>query len=164
MVTSTTGHSSTSTLNDRPSMGSTAVKGLWQEAYELLIRDPNNAGLVKAYESALLHEEKEGEGPDNDEHGISPLLHTIVRRKLEDIRYSLTKFRLGGKEIFVKDQVRRGINLVVSVQGIVTTAVSSEPHAAVQNNRLEAPFFYMEVYKSKRNSHFSDVDLSMVVI
>ncbi|GLA03797.1 hypothetical protein AnigIFM60653_003811 [Aspergillus niger] len=123
--------SSNTISNDTSSMGSSGLKGLWWEAYEQLIRDPNNAKLVKAYKSTLLQEHTEGRGTEEDDQAVLSRLHSIIRQRFKDIQESQTRFQLGGKEIVVRDQVRRVVNSFVSVKSIVTTIVSSEPHAAL---------------------------------
>ncbi|GCB26185.1 vegetative incompatibility protein HET-E-1 [Aspergillus awamori] len=123
--------SSNAISNDTSSMGSSGLKGLWWEAYEQLIRDPNNAKLVKAYKSTLLQEHREGRGTEEDDQAVLSRLHSIIRQRFKDIQESQTRFQLGGKEIVVRDQVRRVVNSFVSVKSIVTTIVSSEPHAAL---------------------------------
>ncbi|GLA42606.1 hypothetical protein AnigIFM63309_011149 [Aspergillus niger] len=109
--------SSSAISEDDSSIGTSGLKGLWREAYGQLIRDPNNAKLVKAYKSAILQNHREGRSTEEDDHGVTSRLHSIIAK--------------GGKEIVVKDQVRRVVNLIVSVQSIVSTAISSEPHAAL---------------------------------
>ncbi|KAH8422457.1 uncharacterized protein LDX57_000212 [Aspergillus melleus] len=107
------------------------LKGLWGEAYEQLLRDSSNAKLIKAYESALLEEGGDNKDVRPVESEISPRLQSIMEHRLQEIKNSQTTFHLAGKEIVVRDQVRRAVDLILSVQGVVTSAVSSEPHAAL---------------------------------
>ncbi|GKZ73244.1 hypothetical protein AnigIFM50267_009924 [Aspergillus niger] len=113
--------SSNTISNDTSSMGSSGLKGLWWEAYEQLIRDPNNAKLVKAYKSTLLQEHREGRGTEEDDQAVLSRLHSIIRQRFKDIQESQTRFQLGGKEIVVRDQFQIRLAKHYSRSGLFRT-------------------------------------------
>ncbi|OJJ95247.1 hypothetical protein ASPACDRAFT_47991 [Aspergillus aculeatus ATCC 16872] len=117
--------------NEAPGETATDLRGLWREAYKHLTCDPNTTKVIKAYQLALLEDSREDKDAEEGDFDISPRLCSVVERRFEDIQNSRTRFHLGGKEIIVKDQVDRVVKLLISVQGLVTTAVGSEPHAAL---------------------------------
>lgn len=72
-----------------------------------------------------LHEPSEDDGKSG-----SPLQY-LVNHRLRDIQSSQLKLTVGGKEIVVREKIRSAIHAVLSVKDFITTAVSSEPHAAL---------------------------------
>lgn len=112
--------------DDAIQLQSTKFKGLWKEAHEKFLRDQEGKKLLEVYQTAILED-----GDDQDQNSVGHRLQAIVKGRLEEIEESRAHFTLAGKTIVIKDQVRRAIDLVISAQGIVTSAVSSEPHAAL---------------------------------
>ncbi|KAJ5726142.1 uncharacterized protein N7483_007499 [Penicillium malachiteum] len=58
-------------------------------------------------------------------------LRALIKHRLEELQKSRLKFNVAGKEVVVKDQVHRALKSILSVNNLITTAVSSEPHAAL---------------------------------
>jgi N-terminal domain of NWD NACHT-NTPase len=115
--------------NDATDEQPTELKGLWTKAYEKLLQDKRNVKLIEAYKTALLQEasiEKSvSQNAAQDESDISPRLQSLIEHRFEEIKNSQTKFKLAGNEIILKDQVRKAVDVILSVQSVVTTAVSS---------------------------------------
>ncbi|KAJ5608772.1 hypothetical protein N7528_009339 [Penicillium herquei] len=105
------------------------LDGLWDDAYKELSDDPKNSKLVTAYEKCLAQS-------GNTEKYVSeidpiPHLRSVIEDRFEEIERSRVKFILAGKEIIIKDQMRRVADKILSVKDVVTTAVSAEPHATL---------------------------------
>jgi uncharacterized protein YlzI (FlbEa/FlbD family) len=66
------------------------------------------------------------EGADREEQ-----LQELVDRKLQDIPNTRLKITVSGKEVVVKDQVRKVVYAILSAKDFIGSAVSSEPHAAL---------------------------------
>ncbi|KAF4631978.1 hypothetical protein G7Y89_g6154 [Cudoniella acicularis] len=116
-------------------------ESLWDEAYSALRK--KDSKLIDAYERALL--------ASNDEHqqdvkrtlpnagqissvgGIdrAAQLQKLVDCKLQDINNSRIKITVSGKEVVVKDQVRKIVTAILSAKDFIGSVVSSEPHAAL---------------------------------
>ncbi|KAJ5724239.1 hypothetical protein N7488_002274 [Penicillium malachiteum] len=105
------------------------LNGLWDDAYKELSDDPKNSKLVTAYEKCLA----QSGNTEKDVSEIDPIprLRSIIEDRLEEIERSRIKFTLAGKEIIIKDQIRRVADKILSVKDVVTTAVSAEPNAAL---------------------------------
>ncbi|KAJ5648437.1 hypothetical protein N7490_004809 [Penicillium lividum] len=105
------------------------LKGLWKEAYEELYKE--DAQLIEAYENAILQQDKNetnrsSAGNDTDAH-----LQSLVKRRFEEIESSRLKITFAGKEITVREQARRAIDLIISIKPSITAATSLDPHAAL---------------------------------
>jgi hypothetical protein len=106
---------------------------LWDEAYEQLREEDEQ--LVIAFEKDLLTQGKEQPG-DHDHHAVlddshETRLQNLVERRLADIQETRLQFTVGGRDIVVKDQARRIIHAILAVKDFISSAVSSEPHAAL---------------------------------
>lgn len=106
---------------------------LWNEAYEQLREEDEQ--LIVAFEKDLLAQGKERPG-GNDNHDVlddshETQLQHLVERRLADIQQTRMQFTVGGRDIIVKDQARRVIHAILSVKDFISSAVSSEPHAAL---------------------------------
>jgi hypothetical protein len=104
-------------------------EGLWRDAYEQLQKEDEK--LIKGYEEALLQNWQPGDDALKNDGDHNTRLCGIVKRRLQEIEDSRLKLTVAGKEIVVKDQARRAIEAILSVKDLVTTAVTSEPHAAL---------------------------------
>lgn len=105
------------------------LKGLWKEAYEELYEE--DARLIKAYEHALLQQddlESQGSsaGTDNPTD-----LRSLVERRFKEIESSRLKITFAGREITVREQARRAIDLIISLKPSIAIAVGADPHAAL---------------------------------
>ncbi|KAJ5634313.1 hypothetical protein N7528_002155 [Penicillium herquei] len=126
-----TPHANTVTISDTPSdfdVVHLSFKGYWKDAYEKLqLEDPK---LVESYKKTLLQQIAEGgESPSgpNDDH----VLEGFIKGRLQQIEKTQLRLEISGREIVAREQVRRIMNMIVSVKDFISTAVSSEPHAAL---------------------------------
>jgi hypothetical protein len=106
---------------------------LWDEAYKQLREEDEQ--MIIAFEKDLLTQGKEQPG-GSDHHTVlddshETRLQNLVERRLAEIQETRLQFMVGGREIIVKDQVRRIIHAILSVKDFISSAVSSEPHAAL---------------------------------
>jgi hypothetical protein len=68
----------------------------------------------------------------NDEGaGRQKQLSELVDRKLQDMEKSRLSVNLAGKEIIVKEQVRKVVYAILGAKDLIGAAVSAEPHAAL---------------------------------
>ncbi|KAL4951392.1 hypothetical protein BDW69DRAFT_186426 [Aspergillus filifer] len=109
-------------VSDAPRAGTTELKGLWREAYEGLTRDPTKAKLVEAYQEAIKETDRRNRNTGEDNQEVTRDLQSIVQQRFDEIHSSQSKLHLGGKEIIIRDQVRDVVAVILSVQGVVTTA------------------------------------------
>lgn len=107
--------------------------GLWNEAYEQLREEDEQ--LIIAYEKDLLTQGKAqtgGQRPsDVFDNSHETQLQNLVERRLADIQETRLRMTVGGREVVVKDQARRIIHAILSFKDAISSAVSSEPHAAL---------------------------------
>lgn len=109
---------------------------LWDRAYRLLRDDKATEKLLKNYEQLLLSELKDGHVfqnlPDNLEgFDNQKLLSALVSEKLRIMENERWKFQVGNATVEVKAQFDRVVKFVLFAQDIVSSAVSSDPHAAL---------------------------------
>lgn len=104
------------------------LKGLWKEAYEDLRKDDSE--LVDAYESAV---SRECDSQAAEEAGADPEggMRGFVKHRLQEIQDSHHTVTVAGKSIGIKDQARRAVHAILSVKDFISSAVSTEPHAAL---------------------------------
>ncbi|KAL3475918.1 hypothetical protein BJX99DRAFT_258996 [Aspergillus californicus] len=100
------------------------IGNLWGEAYQLFCEE--NKELVEFYERSLL-EAGDQAGGGNDQKQ----LETLVHRKLEDVQTRQWTVMFGGKEIVVRDQVRRVVHTIIAAKDVISATIAAEPHAAV---------------------------------
>ncbi|KAJ5721674.1 uncharacterized protein N7483_009608 [Penicillium malachiteum] len=105
-----------------------SFEGYWKDAYEKLQdEDPK---LVESYRKILLQQIAERDetpsGTNND-----PVLEEFIKTRLQEIEKTQLKLEISGREIVAREQVRRIMNAILSVKDFISTAVSSEPHAAL---------------------------------
>ncbi|KAL2836945.1 hypothetical protein BJY01DRAFT_221446 [Aspergillus pseudoustus] len=106
-------------------LGDLGVSNLWEEAYTLLRTE--NAELVDSYAESLLAEASPQPGTTSRE----AKLEALVQEKLEDIQARQWTVTFGGKEIVIRDQVRRVVQTVIAAKDVVSAAIVVEPHAAI---------------------------------
>ncbi|KAJ5727438.1 hypothetical protein N7493_005258 [Penicillium malachiteum] len=103
-------------------------EGYWKDAYDKLqLEDPK---LVESYKKTLLQRIAEGdESPSgsNDDH----ILEGFTKGRLQQIEKAQVRLEISEREIIAREQVRRIMNVIISVKDFISTAVSSEPHAAL---------------------------------
>ena len=58
-------------------------------------------------------------------------LQGLVDRKLQDVQKAQLKITVGGKEVIVKEQVRKVVHAILSAKDFIGSAVIAEPHAAL---------------------------------
>ncbi|KAJ6011356.1 hypothetical protein N7451_002768 [Penicillium sp. IBT 35674x] len=105
------------------------LKGLWKEAYEELYEE--DARLIEAYEDALLQQDDLGSHKSLAESDTDTRLGTLVKRRFAEVESSRLKITFAGKEIIVRDQARRTIDLIISLKPSIAMAVGADPHAAL---------------------------------
>ena len=122
--------------SDSQSLAESLPKDLWDRAYELLREDESSKQAIQAYEKILLSELEKG----NDSPTISAGLGTsrregqvsaLVQKKLKAVDDAQWKFFLGDKTVEVKAQLDRIVKAVLFAKGFVSSAVGTEPHAAL---------------------------------
>jgi hypothetical protein len=68
----------------------------------------------------------------NDEGiGRQKQLSELVDRKLQDMEKNQVSVNLAGRDIIVKEQVRKVVYAVLGAKDIIGAAISAEPHAAL---------------------------------
>jgi hypothetical protein len=68
----------------------------------------------------------------NDEGvGRQKQLSKLVDRKLQDMEKNRLSVNLAGRDIVVKEQVRKVVYAVLGAKDIIGAAISAEPHAAL---------------------------------
>ncbi|KKZ62642.1 hypothetical protein EMCG_03052 [[Emmonsia] crescens] len=118
-----------STQNEAPKF-SQALKlnNLWDEAYSELRKEDSK--LVDAYERGLFAiEDLRQKAPEGEDREIQ--LQKLLDSKLQDIENSQMKISIHGKEVVIKDQVRKVVQSILSVKNYIGTVASTEPHAAL---------------------------------
>ena len=109
---------------------------LWDRAYEVLCKDNDSRKLMNAYEKILLSELKndhsfpavaEDIGTSTRERYMLALVEKKVK-VVEDARWN---FQLGERTIEVKTQIDRIVKAILFAKDFVSSAVSTEPHAAL---------------------------------
>lgn len=122
--------------SDSQSLAESPPNDLWDRAYELLREDENSKQVIQAYEKILLSELEEG----NDSPTISAGLGTsrregqmsaLVQKKLKAVDDAQWKFFPGDKTVEVKAQLDRIVKAVLFAKDFVSSAVGTEPHAAL---------------------------------
>lgn len=105
------------------------LKGLWKEAYEALYKE--DARLIEAYEDALLQQDDLGSHTSLAESDSDTPLGSLVKRRFAEMESSRLKITFAGKEITVREQARRAIDLIISLKPSIAIAVGADPHAAL---------------------------------
>lgn len=105
------------------------LKDLWREAYEELHEE--DARLIEAYEDALLQQDDLGSHKSLAESNTDTRLRSLVKRRFAEIESSRLKITFAGKEITVREQARRAIDLIISLKPSIAMAVDADPHAAL---------------------------------
>ncbi|KAJ5627393.1 hypothetical protein N7528_004820 [Penicillium herquei] len=104
------------------------LSGFWKEAYEKL--EAENPKIIQAYEKAIARFNSNGDGSSQNKGSDMPL-EEIVKKRLQDIKDARLKFVISGREIVVREQVSRAIHILISAKDLISTAISSEPHASL---------------------------------
>ncbi|PGH10423.1 hypothetical protein GX51_00182 [Blastomyces parvus] len=104
------------------------LNSLWDEAYNDLRKE--DAKLVDAYERELFAiPNLEQRAPAGEDREIR--LQKLLNSKLQDIENSQMKISIHGKDVVIRDQVRKVVHSILSVKDYISTVASVEPHAAL---------------------------------
>ncbi|KAJ5725089.1 uncharacterized protein N7483_006446 [Penicillium malachiteum] len=112
-------------------------RDLWDEAYATLSReDPK---LKQMYENVILTEgDLKGNGTlcQNNlaitgSYQREEQLRQIVKKKVEEIDLAQWRVQVGGHTVDVSGQFDKAVKIVLAVKDYVSSAVNSEPHAAL---------------------------------
>jgi hypothetical protein len=63
--------------------------------------------------------------------GRQKQLSELVDRKLQDMEKNRLSVNLAGRDIIVKEQVRKVVYAILGAKDIIGAAISAEPHAAL---------------------------------
>ena len=109
---------------------------LWDRAYKLLRKDESNRKVLESYEKILLSELRDADssqaisfslaGPEKESQ-----LSALITKKMQVMDDARWKFKVGNQTVEVKAQVDRVVKAVLFAKDFVSSAVSSEPHAAL---------------------------------
>ena len=109
---------------------------LWDQAYRLLQGDSNGKNSLARYEEILA-----SELGDDERHQTVPIhlkglakekqLAALVSKKLQVMENSRWKLRFRNETIEIRAQAERIVKTVVFAKDFVSSAASSEPHAAL---------------------------------
>ncbi|OJJ45133.1 hypothetical protein ASPZODRAFT_70729 [Penicilliopsis zonata CBS 506.65] len=132
--------SSTSSNVSKSTSSATSLQlaGLWKEAYEKLRSEDEK--LIHEYENALVQRwqpaggdegQNKREGGNDGTGSTDRNLQAIVEQRLQEISSSQLTLTVAGKEIVVKDQLRRVVRGILAVKDSVSVAVGADPHAAL---------------------------------
>lgn len=58
-------------------------------------------------------------------------MHRLLERKLKEVQNARLKITLQGREIVVREQVRKIVQAILSAKDFIGSAVSAEPQAAL---------------------------------
>ncbi|KAL4962917.1 uncharacterized protein BDV14DRAFT_202363 [Aspergillus stella-maris] len=105
-------------VNGASKAGTTELKGLWREAYEGLTRDPTKAKLVKSYQEAIKETDRRNKDIGEDGQEVTQDLQPIVQQRFDEIQSSQSKIHLGGRDIIIKNQVRRVVDVVLQFKAL----------------------------------------------
>lgn len=112
---------------------------LWAEAYQNVRIDSELVGLLEKFEKYIAGGKIESlDGtPDTKGHDLKRLdkIQSVAERKLTDLSSDNTSNRLslsiGGKQIVVRDAIRKVVTAISNFKDIIGAAVSAEPHASL---------------------------------
>ncbi|KAJ5364524.1 uncharacterized protein N7496_010237 [Penicillium cataractarum] len=105
-----------------------ALTGHWKDALEQV--NSEHPKLVESYRKILLQQTPVGgELPSDSDYDL--LLGDLIKTRFQEIEKAQLKFTIYGREIIVREQVRRTVNIILTAKDFISTAVSSEPHAAL---------------------------------
>lgn len=109
---------------------------LWDRAYELLRHDASTRKLVENYERVLLSElgishNLPGLSSNIEDYNREKQLSSLVSKKLQVVEEARWKFHVGDRTVEVKPEIDRIIKAVLFAKDFISSAVSSEPHAAL---------------------------------
>lgn len=111
-------------------------KDLWDRAYEFLREDGSTRPLLERYENIIVTELRGDEGSHTNSavaEGFArqEQLATLVAQRLTIVEDSRWKIHMRSGDVEVRAQFDRIIKAVLLAKDFVSSAVSSEPHAAL---------------------------------
>ncbi|KAJ6008151.1 hypothetical protein N7540_012127 [Penicillium herquei] len=105
-----------------------SLSGFWKEAYEKL--EAEHPKIVQAYEKGVMQFSVSSDGSSQNLTSAMPL-EDVVKRRLREIKDTRLKFVISGREVVVREQVSRAIHILISAKDLISTAISSDPHASL---------------------------------
>lgn len=104
---------------------------LWDEAYQALRHEDER--LVDAFEEALLTFGAEGTetASRTDGRRRHERIQSLARDKLEGLSNERLRFSVLGKELIIRDQLKKALKFILNFKEIVTTAISANQGAAL---------------------------------
>lgn len=121
---------------------SAVSRELWAEAYESLKGDEDSRKLLTTYQNRLIRQGNNGvldddqdnppDGPDQ-EGGVEQVLQIqkLAKDKMDALPETYTSFEVKGRKIVLRHALRTVIDAVVTFKEIISTAISSQPHASL---------------------------------
>ncbi|KAF4973578.1 hypothetical protein FSARC_169, partial [Fusarium sarcochroum] len=106
---------------------------LWAKAYQTVQDDEEYSQLLEKFEKYLLKTEDGASGErHNGSQGEQRLaeIQILAKGKLEKLPETRTSFTIAGKRIVVREHVQKAVQTIKQFKGIISGALSAEPHAA----------------------------------
>ena len=119
--------------NSHDPLGNSAFvhRDLWDEAYKVLRNDKQKSALLDRYERVLsTGEASKPLGPIGTRSREAQLA-MVIDTRLEEVKTATLKYNVGGREIVVDEVVHGIVQKIITAKDFISTAVSSEPHAAL---------------------------------
>lgn len=107
------------------------VLSLWDEAYKKFCEE--NKSLVHDFEEYLL----ESQNPSSDRIIISRgperqgEIEKLAKDKLDALETNRLHFSVWGKEIVVRDQLKKVLKFILTCKDVISAAISAEPGASI---------------------------------
>ncbi|KAI0601484.1 WD40 repeat-like protein [Biscogniauxia sp. FL1348] len=99
---------------------------LWVAAYNKLSCD--DPRVLGAYKQFLLGK---GDKSQPEDGNWQARIQELAKARLKANQEERLSFRVGEKEVVVRDQLQTAMNFIVTTKDLVAAAISSEPHAAL---------------------------------
>ncbi|KAL9076312.1 MAG: hypothetical protein Q9161_001028 [Pseudevernia consocians] len=111
-------------------------RDLWDRAYDLLMENEDGRKLMGSYEKVLLPEVLDKDVPVQASNSLAGFdkekrMSELIIKKLDIVEKARWTFNVGDKTVEVKAQVDRIVKAVLYAKDFVSSAVGSEPHAAL---------------------------------
>ncbi|EEA28223.1 hypothetical protein TMatcc_003457 [Talaromyces marneffei ATCC 18224] len=110
-------------------------RDLWDEAYEAL--QAQNQDLIQKYEEIILEYDKQN--ADATTQQLAPpkssrreeQLRQIASQKIDEVDLAKWQIKIGNRSLVLRDQFDKAVKVVIATKEFISSAVSSEPHAAL---------------------------------
>ena len=111
-------------------------RDLWDRAYDLLMENEDGRKLMDSYEKVLLSELLDNDISVQASNSLAGFdkekrMSELITKKLDIVEKARWTFNVGDKTVEVKAQVDRIVKAVLYAKDFVSSAVNSEPHAAL---------------------------------